>query len=323
MENLTLQLQTKPAIVMYDVMSGHGNHFIRYKKELIKVGKYVKDSTKQAFEVTSTMLDHWVKEFSRWVGNGNRVPIPLSHDKAGDAEANRGWVTMLQRTGDSLFGVLELLDPELALMSDVSIYVPAEVVDGRGVHYIQPITHVALCTNPVVPGLGDFEQLSLSLGDTEMNLKERLSKLLGLKDGDEDAIVSAVETAKATPAKAEDKTLSLAAQTPTNATLVKLVVENRGIKLAGLVKAGLITPAVKTAIEGQYMEPDSLALSLSVDGDDGFDFLVKILTENTPVALGEKTQAQLLELSNTRAKEEESPLVANMLKLRKEAETGV
>ena len=149
-------------------------------------------------------------------------------------------------------------------------------------------------------------------------LQQRLCELLNMKEATPDALMAAIKTMSE---KGPDKVLSQSSQTqtPANGPLVKLVCENRSIKVSGLVTAGLITPAVKTAIEEQYMKPEQLALSLSGGWDDGFDFMVKILAENTSVALGEKTAAQLLELANTRAKREVNPLKDLVDRDRKEA----
>lgn len=313
MDNVMLRLATEPASIMMQTAG-----LTRYTKELIKIGSYVKDSAALAFEVTHDTLVHWRDTFHRWIANGLKVGIPLGHDAADKPEKNQGWVLDMYVEGDALVGVLELKDPELALTTDVSIFVPGQHTDGRGNKYVQPIQHVALCTNPVIPGLKGFEQLSLSEGVSSMKLNETLCKMLDLKDADDDAIVAAVKAKSATPGKKDaDKVLSqeLTALSP----LVKLVQDNRGIKISALVGAGLISPAVKTAIEEQYIKPESLALSMSSGHDDGFDFLVKIIAENKTVPLGEKTAAQLLELANTRAAGEANPIEKDVTRRRTEA----
>ncbi len=312
MDNIVLQLQTAPA-----TESATESGMTTYRKELIRVGQYVKDSIGLAFEVTRETLKHWVDTFDRWTANGNKVPIPLGHGAADKPEANQGWVKQMVVDGDSLFGTMELKDRQLALTTDVSIFVPGEHVDGRGNKYTQPIAHVALCTDPVIPGLKGFEQLSLSLGDSQVD-KKKVAKLLGLaEDTDEAGILAAI--VKATK-KAPDKSLALTTtSTPASGALVKLVVDNRNIKVGALVKAGVITPAIETAIKEQYTKAEPLALSLSGGWDDGFDFLVRILTENKTVPLGEKSAAQLLELANTRAQGEQNPIAADVNRRRAEA----
>ncbi len=317
MLNMTLQLATKPATVISAPDQGQ-KRLTRYRKELIKVGQYVKTSAGLAFSVTLDTLHHWQTSFDRWIKNGNKVPIPLGHGAAGDPGKNQGWVRSMFVEGDSLIGILELSNPELALTTDVSIFVPVDHIDGRGQKYDQPIAHVALCTDPVIPGLEGFQQLSLSLGEVTMTLKEKLAKSLGVAaDTDEDALIKAFEAVKTAGAvidksNKQDVLLAQAAQTAPSSPIIKLVCESRGVKVSNLVSAGLLTPAAKTAIEDQYMKPEKVSLSLSGGWDDGFDFLVQMIAENHPVALGAKTGAQLLELANTRAEGEVNPIKADI-----------
>lgn len=290
MIEMILQLKTPPASSLGLSEGG----LTRFKKELIKVGSYIKGSTQQSFTVAADTLTHWVKTFDLWLANGNKVAIPLAHDRAGDVATNQGWVTQLFIEGESLFGIMELKTPELALTSDVSIYVPLEVVDGKGIRYMQPITHIALCTDPVIPGLESFEKLSLSnKGDTNMKFLEKIYEKLGLsgEKATEANVLLALD-------KPTDKPVT---STPEpNLAVAKLVSENREIKLSGLVKAGLITPACKDAITAKYVEPKVVALELSQKADNGaFDFLYDILAQNDPVSLREQTGVQSLELANT------------------------
>ena len=81
--------------------------------------------------------------------------------------------------------------------------------------------------------------------------------------------------------------------------LIKLIGENRAMKLSSLVKAGLITPAVSDVITAKYVKPEAVALE---KGDsDGFDLLYQVLTTNKPVALEEESGVQSLELANQSA----------------------
>lgn len=329
-KNYTFSLTNSPA----GIKKG-SKKLTRYTKELIKVGKYVKDSVGLAFEVTQDTLVHWRDTFKCWIENGLKVPIPLGHAAADDPEKNQGWVREMFIEGDALMGVLELADPKLALTTDVSIYVPCEFVDGHGNEYVQPITHVALCTNPVIPGLKDFEKLSLSLGDKQMDKKmdkKKLAKMLAPLAGLKNEFLGKLYLALASeemPGLADDaddaaieawiaktKAVTFSRTDPASDVLVRLVAENRTIKIDGLVKAGLITPAGKKAIEGQYTESKTLALTLATGANDGFDFLMQILAENKTVALGEKSAQQLLELSNRRAQGEQNPISRDIEKRR-------
>lgn len=295
---LVLQLETFPAVCMSNEIA-MSKGLTRYRKELVKAGSYFKAATGQAFAVTSDTIDHWVHTFNRWIGNGNAVPIPLGHAAVNEPEKNQGWVHMMWRENDTLVAVMELLDEKLALTTDVSICVQGEVVDGKGRKYKQPITHVALCTDPVIPGLGKFEKLSLSKGDTIMD-KKVLATLLGIaEDAPDELITSTIEGLKK-PAQTIAASQSIGVVT-VDPLLAKVVAENRAGKLSTLVNAQLITPAVKDLIDKRYVESAALTLSLSKGGDDGFDLLVEVLTHNKPGdLLDEKTGMQVLELANTR-----------------------
>jgi len=297
---IVLTLQTFPA-TKFELSDG----IPRYRKELIKVGKYIKDSTKQAFEVTGEIMDGWVMTFNRWTANGNKVPLPLSHAAKNDPDKNRGWLTNMYREGDVLVGELELSDEKLALTTDVSVCIEDDIIDGTGQKYKQLIRHVALCTNPVIPGLGKFEQLSLAeekelslSGDKEMD-KKVLGKLLGITDDPTDEnITASIEKLKKPPAsKKVELSLTTKAVDP---MIVKLMGENRQAKLETLTAAGVISPAVKDIITKKYVEAQALTLSLSQSNDDGFDTLVQVVMANKTVNTGELTEGQL-ELSNTRA----------------------
>jgi len=289
---LILQLETFPAVSVYDEVTMNAG-LTRFRKELVKVGRYFKDKTGQAFEVTTDTIDHWIVTFNRWIANGNKVPIPLSHDRAGEPESNQGWVHKLWREDGTLVGLMELSDESLALTTDVSICVQGEVIDGKGQKYIQPITHVALCTDPVIPGLEKFEKLSLSNGDSEMD-KGKLAKLLDIaEDASDELIANTIAGLKMPPVK-------LSQTSTVDPVLVRVVAESRAGKLNTLINAGILAPVLKDVIEAKYIKEDALTLSLSRGGEDGFDLLIKVLTENkaTSALLSEKSGVQVLELSN-------------------------
>jgi len=140
----------------------------RFRKELIRVGHYIKAHDNLDFEVTREALDHWVLSFNKMREAGVRVPVPVGHTE--NPEANRGWVHEMTREGDSLYGVIELVGTDAIAMAgrtDVSIYSPSLYVDGQGNQYVRPITHVALCTDPVVPGLDGFQAIAASLASID------------------------------------------------------------------------------------------------------------------------------------------------------------
>jgi hypothetical protein len=138
---------------------------------LIRAGKYVKKSQGLEFEVGKSTLKHWADTFAAMLANGVDVTVPIGHTT--DAEANRGYVRDMYADGDSLYGIIELVGEDAIDMAgrvNVSINSPPEFTDGKGNTYYRPITHVALTTNPVVPGLKGFEAIAASNGPSREGL---------------------------------------------------------------------------------------------------------------------------------------------------------
>ena len=158
-----LRLRTGKARALAKGRSMAGQPVRRFLKELIKTGHYVKEVDGLEFDVTPALLEHWAATFARMRANGLRVPVPSGHTH--DGAANRGWVRHLFRAGDSLYGVLDLVGDgvPMAATNDVSIYAVPTFTDGHGNRYRWPILHVALCTDPVVPGLGGFLPIAAAL----------------------------------------------------------------------------------------------------------------------------------------------------------------
>lgn len=317
--SMVLQLQTFPASYLGGENTPDGLH--TYRKELIKVGSYVKASTNQAFKVTKEILSHWANTFHRWVSAGNKVPIPLGHGREGQPEANAGWVTNMFVDDGVLVGIMNILDPQLALTTDVSICVEPDVVDGKGNKYSSLITHVALCTDPVVPGLKDFETLSLSKGVSTMEFLKKLAVMLGITSAEptEEEVTLALST-KLTPVIPPATITASQTVTAVDPLVVKLMAENNEGKLNTLVNSGIITPAIKDIIAKEYVEPTALTLTLSKGGDNKhFDLLYNVLLGNTGTVklLDEKSGPQVLELANTR---QMAPNVVQQdIKVRREA----
>lgn len=168
-----LALATTPSVSIGPQQPKDGVPVQRFRKELIRVGQFVKQSEGLAFEVDQRTLDHWAATFSKMRSNGIKVPIPAGHDKAGDPESNHGWVQEMFVEGDRLIGVLELVGEDalkLAKTNDVSIYTPPEYDDTLKNHYQWPILHVSLAPDPVIPGLADFIPIAASQGQTPVQV---------------------------------------------------------------------------------------------------------------------------------------------------------
>ena len=210
---LILKIHAAPALALSSArIDDSGATVKRFRKELVRVGDYFKASQNLAFTVTPDTLDHWAMTFSQWAANGNKVPVPLGHDKAQNPEANRGWVVDMFREGDTLVGVIDLIGGDepsintLAASNDVSIYAPVSFTDGKGNTYSRPITHVALCTDPVILGLGKFQAIAASLQQNGDRTMEEILKALGLAaDADVAAVLAAIAALKERAAGDGDK----------------------------------------------------------------------------------------------------------------------
>jgi len=301
----------------YGIIVEHGKQPIyKLKKEVIRVGDFYKEGVDQSFSVNIETLDHWAAEFLRYTENGNKVSVPDGHEVAGKSSENYGWVTDLFRENDSLFAIMELYGDDVLTVtkaSDVSIYSPPEIIDGNGIKYTYPITHIALTTVPVIPGLSSFETIAASQKNINIKLESKMKlaqviELLGLSfdddkmtdDEKEEKVLSAIKALKEKDDVKDDddedkKELSASRVSPAVLSLAK---ENRSMKLDALVESGKVTPAVKKALEKIYCDEKSLSLSLS-KADDHFDEIVTILKFNDVVSLGSQTSPQIMELSDS------------------------
>lgn len=332
-----LKFSSSPAISAGNVRIENGVPIYRYRKEVIKCGQYFKEADNIAFEVTQQTLDHWVATFAAFIAAGNKVPIPLTHYSGDNPGNNAGWIIDLYREENSLIAILDLVGedgPKLALTFDVSLCSPPSVIDGKGNKYIRPITHIALTTEPVIPGLKGFEVIAASMKsfnnpNTENSKMENLKKIaasLGMKIEElgEDATKAgeaimlsvkakldelAVATTKVADLTKTNETLALSAKgRDIDPMLITLAKDNRTIKLGALVSAAKITPAVKDKLLSVFATDESLKLSLG-KGVDNFDKVVAALAENDPVKLGEQSGKQAIILSQNRSDEQENVLL--------------
>lgn len=152
---------------------------LTFRKELIYADDFHKktDTVDQQFTVDTLKLDHWCNYGNTMLQNGVAVPVPIKHTT--DPEARRGSVIRFERGlndhgKEALFGVIRFRDRQaakLAKSSDVSIFVPKEVVtDGKGREYPYVVRHVCLTDYPVIPGLSGFDAIAASLDSKPSNL---------------------------------------------------------------------------------------------------------------------------------------------------------
>ena len=160
----------------------------RFRKEVIYTGQFVKPSPDSDlhFEVTDDTLKNWTAVFSDMKQDGVKVYMPAGHTNKPDS--NRGWVENFEIAPskhhpekNALYMVADVIgDDGLALVgrSDVSLYSPGQLKAGNGKTYKRPIVHVAVCTDPVIPGLGEWEAIAASLTPWD----EKTDKVLELAE---------------------------------------------------------------------------------------------------------------------------------------------
>lgn len=324
---MILQASRKPFIRIQASTVVNGTPAQRFHKPIMRVGEFHKED--QIFEVTSKTLNHWVDTFQTMKKNGVKVSIPNEHSGEGDPEKNHGWVEDMFVDNDELVMVCDIIGESsiaATAKSDVSIKSPLEFIDGNGVKYTRPIVHVAMCTDPVVTGLGEFVPIAASKEKVlEMDWKN-LQKGLSFKDGltDESASELILNHVKGLNDKIAKLKADMKASTEkkVDPLLVKLASDNRGMKLSALVASARITPATKEKLYAIYADVESLTLELSTGAVNQFDELIVALAENDPVKLKEQTGPQTLILSDESKGKDENFLLADAKARRKAAEVN-
>jgi hypothetical protein len=150
---------------------------LRFKKQILKPGKYAVvglDGSRQEEEISKERISHWVRTFQEMRKRGIRLPAPWGHHLGvvagkstegsllSDPRANAGfWRDLWQTEDGELWGELEVYSQEDAnkvgtVIQEVSPFVKSSWTDGLGNSYQDAVLHIALCTNPVVPGQSNF-----------------------------------------------------------------------------------------------------------------------------------------------------------------------
>ena len=173
----------------------------RYRKELIRDGVWTKESDGITFTCTPSLRQHWAAVFSQMRADGVKVRICSQHTGASDPAKQHGELLALENEGASLYATFELLGKEafeLAVKNDVSLYSPSRFLAGNGKTYVRPITHVAICPDPVITGLAPFQRIAASLSNGKEPDMEAILKALGLEaDATAEDILAAIAKLKA------------------------------------------------------------------------------------------------------------------------------
>jgi len=248
-----------------------GQSVQRFRKDLIRVGEYVKSKTNQQFEITQHDLDRFAATFSAMKTAGVKVPVPVGHTRS--PEANRGYVEEMYRDGDTLWANIDLVGDDaiaLAGRTEVSICVEPEIIDGKGTKYTNAIEHVAIVTDPVIPkqdgwvrieasrGDGLADMVLSSSGDSSMDMLKEIAGLLGVETGADDAatmeaIKAKIKAIKGDAEASKQEAMSLKASRSGIETVsedaLDTMAEGVATKIDNLQTNGKINPAVGTKLK--------------------------------------------------------------------------
>lgn len=292
-----------------------------YRKELLPVGKYRKDSDDLDFEISLDTLNHINTTIKGMLDAGVRIPLVKNHD----GDSSFGQILKGAIDGESLFVDIEFTDTKCrdeALRNDVSAFIPPEFVDGRGNAWKRPLRHVAITPYPVIPGLGNWETVAASFhtsNSRNIDMLDELISALGLsfsadvtEDNKKKQTVTVVKKLvdqslqladELIYARAEKETLR-PAKTELPPIIINQVRKSRQRDIEDLLLGEKITPAVAKDLIKEYCDKDSVELALSEESVDEFDTMIRILGKNRAV----KRSGRVLKLAHNE-QTGDSPLV--------------
>jgi hypothetical protein len=205
------------------------------RKEILKCGEYVHPSTGLKFSITTDRMDGLVRTFKQMNDRGQKVFLPGKH-RDYDAKDNFGWAVAMERQGDSLFAVEQLIGEDARLAAarnDRSVMIRPKFKDEKGTEYAEAIEHIAIVPDPVISGLSGTvpiaasksspatEALVLELAaqqEIRMDLSKLREALGAAKDvPDETVIQQATAKLAAVPALETDKATALSRATAAEA----------------------------------------------------------------------------------------------------------
>lgn len=237
----------------------------RFRKELIHTGEYTLPADpERKVIITSERMQNWIRAFQE---SGVKVWVPLGHSRA--PEQNVGWVTELLLEDESLVGILEITDPEIAeklrqgSIADVSIGVEYEFVDCNGTSWAEIIRHVALTVDPHIREQGAFAELPPDVASeiSDGELDQSALQPDSIEAAAENEIVASDDF------KPEDRIVELEALSCRRKELERMDIER---EVEGWLLAGKITPAVKSrlvelllsgAAQFLYLEQENLSFA--------------------------------------------------------------
>ena len=178
----------------------------RFKKEVLRVGRWVHPATGEDLDFDHAFLERLVRDTTRWIELGNKVWFPAGHTT--DIRANLGFWPRFELEGERLVGVVDVLDDAAAAnvgktIQDVSAGIHLGALASTGEAFDAVIEHVAATPEPVIPGQSNFVRLAREAGRKTMDQVDLapLRTALGLAaDASPGSIVEAIHALKAPPA---------------------------------------------------------------------------------------------------------------------------
>lgn len=177
--------------------NGQEGGAVLVEKEIIAPGTYFyrDEATGQPHKlhVTPELTAYWHDQGNKMLGQGLTVPVPREHDfsahpmtPADKLDRNAGWIKEFRRKDvkdeagkvlrkDALFGLLDIQDEEVAKKLPRTIRWTSpwinSFVDGKGQHWNNVISHLALTTRPRVVEQQPFPSVAAALSTaTEVSL---------------------------------------------------------------------------------------------------------------------------------------------------------
>ena len=127
----------------------------------IRAGTYVHPAGKFELHVDRDRIDTWIANFQKMRQAGIDVPVPVDHSDL--ARDNLGYVVDMQRDGDTLKLLHQLIGDDaakLAARNKISLAIDPEFVDGQGRAFGDCVIHSSLTPIPIVPGQGQMVAMS-------------------------------------------------------------------------------------------------------------------------------------------------------------------
>jgi hypothetical protein len=141
----------------------------RFRKEVLRAGKWVHPGTGEALEFDLLLLERLAQDTNRWIALGHKVHFPAGPDcheeDARDATKNLGYWSNFRVEDQRLVADVSVLDPEAAekigrTIQDVSPEIRWPARSATGEILDAAIFHVAATPIPAIPGQENFERLS-------------------------------------------------------------------------------------------------------------------------------------------------------------------